>query len=93
LVSARVVQARGNKVPHAELAHVAERHWFAGWLFGLHSITWSARASNEGGTSKPGAETAGTDMTTYRKLASREDPFGVRARRAQTQLATSEAAR
>jgi 7,8-dihydropterin-6-yl-methyl-4-(beta-D-ribofuranosyl)aminobenzene 5'-phosphate synthase len=33
------------------------------------------------------------DMTTYRKLASREDPFGVRARRAQTQLATSEAAR
>jgi 7,8-dihydropterin-6-yl-methyl-4-(beta-D-ribofuranosyl)aminobenzene 5'-phosphate synthase len=26
------------------------------------------------------------DMTTYRKLASHEDPFGVRARRAQTQL-------
>ena len=33
------------------------------------------------------------DITTYRKLASHEDPFGVRARRAQTQLATSGAAR
>jgi 7,8-dihydropterin-6-yl-methyl-4-(beta-D-ribofuranosyl)aminobenzene 5'-phosphate synthase len=33
------------------------------------------------------------DMTTCRKLASHEDPFGVRARRARTQLATAEAAR
>jgi 7,8-dihydropterin-6-yl-methyl-4-(beta-D-ribofuranosyl)aminobenzene 5'-phosphate synthase len=33
------------------------------------------------------------DTITYRKLASREDPFGVRARRARTQLVTSETAR
>jgi 7,8-dihydropterin-6-yl-methyl-4-(beta-D-ribofuranosyl)aminobenzene 5'-phosphate synthase len=33
------------------------------------------------------------DMITYRKLASRDDPFGIRARKARIQLATSEAAR
>jgi 7,8-dihydropterin-6-yl-methyl-4-(beta-D-ribofuranosyl)aminobenzene 5'-phosphate synthase len=33
------------------------------------------------------------DVTVYRKLASHEDPFGIRARRARTQLATSEPAR
>jgi hypothetical protein len=36
-------------VPHAKLAHVAERHRRAGRVLGVHSMASSARASSVGG--------------------------------------------
>jgi hypothetical protein len=35
LVSARVVEAEGNKPLHAQVPHVPERHRIAGWVHGL----------------------------------------------------------
>jgi hypothetical protein len=32
-MSARRIEAVRNEPLHAQLAHVAERHWLAGWLF------------------------------------------------------------
>jgi len=49
-----------------------------------------ALGSSMGGVERRGE---GPALTTYRKLTSREDPFGVRTRRGRTHFATSEAAR
>jgi hypothetical protein len=40
-------------VTHAQVAHVAERHRRAGGVLGFHSMTSSARASRDGGMSRP----------------------------------------
>jgi len=43
LVSARIVEAGGDKVLHAEMAHIAERHRRAGRVLGVH---WRRNPSN-----------------------------------------------
>ena len=57
--------------------------------------TLLALEPNMGGVERRGQAPAldEDDMTTYRKLASHEDPFRIRIRRARTQVATSKAAR
>ena len=44
LMPAGVIEAGGDKAMHAEAAHVAERHRFAGRMLGDHSTTSAAIA-------------------------------------------------
>src|ERR1700730_5633091 len=43
------------RIAPSEDPHVAERHRQAGGVLGVHSITSSARARSDGGTSRPSA--------------------------------------
>jgi 7,8-dihydropterin-6-yl-methyl-4-(beta-D-ribofuranosyl)aminobenzene 5'-phosphate synthase len=101
---AKIVAALKNtfKVENIAPGHCTGEPTFAALkqAFGSSHIYAGVGTSLALGPSMGGVERRGEgpsldedDMTTYRKLASREDPFGLRARRARTQLATFEAAR
>src|SRR6516164_9327801 len=49
------LQQNERTMLRAELAHIGERHRRAGLVLGVHSMTSSARTSNEGGTVRPSA--------------------------------------